>query len=67
MGQMIKTNDHYEYQQGDGETTAWFSKTREIRELAHQGSSEYRKIFYYLIGMGILYLGLVFVFVPWKQ
>jgi hypothetical protein len=63
MGQMIKNNGQYEYQQKDGQTTAWFSNSREIRELAHKGSSFYRKIFYYLIGIGILYLGLVFGFV----
>ncbi len=63
MGQMIKTNEHYEYQQDDGETTAWFSHDKETGELSHQGSLEYRKIFYYLIGMGILYLALVFGFV----
>ncbi len=66
MGQMRKINEHYEYQQDDGEATAWFSHDKETGELSHQGSSEYRKIFYYLIGMGILYLGLVFVFVPYK-
>ncbi len=66
MGHMIKTNEHYEYQQDDGERTAWFFHDNETLELSHQGSSEYRKIFYYLIGMGILYLGLVFGFVPWE-
>jgi hypothetical protein len=63
MGLIIKTDDHFEYKQEEGQTTAWFLHDREIKELVHRGSSQYKKIFYYLIGLGILYLGLVFGFV----
>ncbi len=64
MGQMVKINDHYEYHQDDGQTTAWFSHDEPILELTHRGSSQYRRVFYYLIGAGSLYLGLVFGLVP---
>ena len=63
MGQTIKIKDHYEYHQDDGQITAWLSHDEPIWELSHRGSSQYKRIFYYLIGVGIVYLGLVFGFI----
>jgi hypothetical protein len=63
MGQLIKINGHYEYQQEDGVVTAWFPHIEEKMELAHKGSSLHKKIFYCLIGLGLLYLIIVFSFV----
>ncbi|MCK5541303.1 MAG: hypothetical protein KAI40_01325 [Desulfobacterales bacterium] len=60
MGKIIKTDEHFEYQQENGETTAWFSNIEEKMELVHQGSPVYKKIFYILISMGLLYLLTVF-------
>jgi len=63
MGQIIKTDEHFEYRQEDGEPTAWFSDIEEKMELSHEGSPAYKKIFYVLISMGFLYLIIVFLFV----
>ena len=60
MGKIIKTDDNFEYRQEDGEPTAWFSHIEEKMELAHKGSPFYKKIFYILISMGLLYLLIVF-------
>lgn len=63
MGQIIKTDNHFEYQQKNGETTAWFTQIQEKMELSHPGNPWYKKIFYILISMGLLYLIIVFTFV----
>ena len=63
MGKIIKTDDCFEYNQENGETTAWFSNIEEKMELVHQGSSVYKRIFYILISMGLLYLLIVFTYV----
>lgn len=62
MGQIIKINGHYEYQQDDGQTTARFSHEEKM-ELSHKGSPGYKKAFYILILGGVLYLVLVFGFI----
>lgn len=63
MGHLVKKDDHFEYQQEDGRPTAWFSDIVEKTELSHRGSPAYKRIFYVLIGLGALYLGLVFAYV----
>ena len=63
MGKIIKTDEYFEYQQEDGEPTAWFSTIEEKMELVHQGSSVYKRIFYILISMGLLYFLIVFTYV----
>ena len=45
MGQIIKSNEHYEYQQEDGKTTAWFSHIEEKMELSHESIPAYKIIF----------------------
>ena len=60
MGKIIKTDDNFEYRQENGESTAWFSHIEEKMELAHHGNPAYKKIFYILISMGLLYLLIVF-------
>ena len=49
------------YKQADGEITAWFTGFEEKMELAHKGSPFYRKIFFLLVLLGFLYLGLIFL------
>ena len=49
------------YQQDDGEITAWLTDFEEKMELAHKGSPFYRKIFFLLVLLGFLYLGLIFL------
>lgn len=63
MGQMIKQDPKILYQQDDGETTAWSYQTEEKMELSHEGTPEYKKIFYILFSIGLLYLLIVFTFV----
>ncbi len=60
MGQIVKTDEQFEYQQENGEATAWFPHIEEKMELVHQGTPFYKKIFYILISMGLLYLLIVF-------
>jgi hypothetical protein len=64
MGKIIKSDDNFEYQQENGEPTAWFSHIEEKMELVHPGNPAYKKIFYILICMGFLYLLIVFTCVP---
>ena len=63
MGYIIKTNNHFEYRQDSGETTAWFDLLEEKMELGHKGDPQHKKIFYILIGLGLLYLIIIFTFV----
>ena len=49
------------HQQDDGEITAWLTDFEEKMELAHKGSPFYRKIFFILVLLGFLYLGLIFL------
>ncbi|MBU1569257.1 MAG: hypothetical protein ABIJ52_14860 [Pseudomonadota bacterium] len=63
MGRIKKTDGQFEYQQEDGDVTAWFPHIEEKMELSHEGSPLYKKIFYILISMGLLYLIIVFAFV----
>ncbi|MCP4722462.1 MAG: hypothetical protein GY860_23630 [Desulfobacteraceae bacterium] len=60
MGQIVKTDEQFEYQQENGEPTAWFPHIEEKIEIVHKGSPFYKKIFYILISMGFLYLIIVF-------
>ncbi len=63
MGQTIKTDDHFEYRQETGETTAWFSDTKEKMAITHKSLPGYKPIFYTFIGIGAIYLILVFLLV----
>ena len=63
MGQIIKKVEYFEYQHEDGEATAWFPHIEEKMELSHEGIPAYKKIFYVLISMGLLYLIIVFALV----
>lgn len=49
------------YKQDDGELTAWFTGFEEKMELAHKGSPFYRKVFFFLVLIGLLYLGVIFL------
>ena len=49
------------HQRDDGETTAWFTGFEEKMELVHQGSPFYRKVFFLLVLIGFLYLGIIFL------
>ncbi len=50
------------YKQADGEITAWLTDFEEKMELAHQGSPIYRRVFFLLVLIGFLYLGVIFIF-----
>ena len=49
------------YKQDDGEITAWLTGFEEKMELAHEGSPFYQKVFFLLVLLGFLYLGLIFL------
>jgi hypothetical protein len=62
MGRFAKHGDEFVYQQDDGEITAWFKDFEEKLELPHEGTPAYKKIFFLLVGIGLIYLLAVFVF-----
>jgi hypothetical protein len=49
------------YQQDDGEITAWLTDFVEKMELVHEGSPFYQKVFFLLVLIGFLYLGVIFL------
>ena len=49
------------YKHDDGEITAWLTDFEEKMELAHKGSPFYRKVFFPLVLIGFLYLGVIFL------
>ncbi len=49
------------YKQDDGEITAWLTDFEEKMELAHEGSPFYRKVFFLLVLIGFIYLGVIFL------
>ena len=63
MGRIEKLDDQWVYKQDDGEITARFIDYRERKVLAHEGDSAYRKAFYILVALGVIYLGIVFLWV----
>jgi hypothetical protein len=62
MGRLAKHDDEFVYQQDDGEITAWFTDFEEKLALPHEGTPAYKKIFFLLVGIGLVYLLAVFVF-----
>ena len=60
MGEFVTKDGQLVYQQDDGEITAWLNDFEEKMELPHEGSSRYKKIFYFLVIIGIIYLIAVF-------
>jgi len=61
MGEIFEEGDEVVYRQADGETTAWLTDFEEKMELAHQGSTKFKRIFYLLVAIGLVYLSLVFI------
>ena len=49
------------YKQDDGQITAWHTGFEEKMELAHKGSPFYRKVFFLLVLLSFLYLGVIFL------
>ena len=47
------------YKQDDGEITAWLTGFEEKMELAHEGSPFYKKVFFLLVLIGFLHLGVI--------
>lgn len=62
MGEINVNGDEVTYRQADGEITAWLNDFEEKMELAHIGLPKYKRILYILVAVGVLYLGLVFLF-----
>ena len=51
------------YQQDDGEITAWLTDFEEKMELSHQVNLFYKKVFFLMVFIGLLYLGAVFLYI----
>jgi hypothetical protein len=61
MGKIEKKEDAFVFRQDDGEITARFDTIEEKMVLAHEGSPQYKKVFYLLALIGVLYLTLIFI------
>ena len=61
MGKFNEHNNELVYQQDDGEITAWLTDFEEKMELPHEGTPAYKKIFFLLVGIGVIYLLAVFI------
>jgi len=62
MGKIVVDGNETVYRQADGETTAWLTDFEEKMELVHESSLKYKRIFYLLVAMGIMYLCSIFIF-----
>jgi hypothetical protein len=64
MGKIEKNGDanSFVFRQDDGEITARFRSIAEKMVLAHEGSPTYKKVFYFLVLAGALYLSFIFIF-----
>jgi hypothetical protein len=62
MGKIEKKGAEFVYRQDDGEITARFNNIAEKMVLAHEGSPNYKKVFYLLVLAGVLYLTFIFIF-----
>ena len=62
MGKFVKYDNELVYQQDDGEITARLTGFEEKMELPHKGSAGYKKIFYFLCIISVIYLMAVFIF-----
>jgi hypothetical protein len=60
MGKYVKRNHELVYQQDDGEITAWLPICEEIMALSHEGTPLYKRVFYLLVIVGLIYLFLIF-------
>jgi len=62
MGKIEKKGAEFVFRQDDGEITAWFKNIAEKLVLAHEGSPNYKRVFYLLVLAGVLYLSFIFIF-----
>ena len=62
MGKFAKHENGLVYQQDNGEITAWLTDFEEKVELAHEGTPAYRKVFFLLVLIGLVYLGAIFIY-----
>lgn len=61
MGRYRQHDNEFVYQQDDGEITAWLTDFEEKLELPHEGTPAYKKVFFLLVIIGLIYLLAVFV------
>ena len=60
MGAIVIEKGAVTYRQPDGEITAWLTNYKEQMELAHVGIPKFKRIFYLLVIVGVVYLGSIF-------
>ena len=61
MGKLVTEDGEVTYRQKDGEITAWLPEGEEKMELTHIGSPLFKKILYFLVFIGMIYLGIIFI------
>jgi len=62
MGRIEKEGEEVVYKQDNGEITAWLANFEERMELTHEGTSEYKKVFWVIVLMAFSYLIIILMF-----
>lgn len=62
MGRLASEDGKVAYRQENGEITAWLPDREEKMELTHVGTPLFKKIFYLLVFLGVVYLSFIFIF-----
>lgn len=60
MAKIEKEGQEVVYRQADGEITAWLTGFEEKMELSHPPDPFYQKVFFLMVAIGLLHLGLTF-------
>lgn len=62
MGRIEKEGEEVVCKQDNGEITAWLTNFEERMELTHEGTSEYKKVFWVIVLMAFSYLIIILTF-----
>ncbi len=62
MAGIEKDGEEIIYRQDDGEITAWLTGFEEKMELSHTADPFYKKIFFLMVLIGLLHLGVTFFY-----
>ena len=62
MGKITVEKGETVFKQDSGEITARFEGYKERQMLLHEGSPIYKKVFYGLVGVGLAYLAIIFLY-----
>ena len=62
MAGIEKDGEEIIYRQDNGEITAWLTDFEEKMELSHSGDPFYKKMFFLMVVIGLVYLGAAFFY-----